>query len=163
MIAKRLISIAMVALFAVLLAACSGDPTSPRDLLLGPDDFPDSAPSETSREGGSTNLDEPAVQVELKSPEFSLLESLVLFENEDIALTILAGIKQDQVARGVTAAPVEGFKDNSGVMSEQLNGEDASTVFFVEGRALVRLTLSGDARHEMVWAFARLAREKSGG
>jgi len=27
----------------------------------------------------------------------------------------------------------------------------------------VRLTLSGDARHEMVWAFARLAREKSGG
>jgi len=132
-------------------------------LLLGPDDFPDTAVVETSREDGLTNLDEPAVQVELSSPEFELLESLVLFENEDIALTILAGIKQDQVARGVTAEPVAGFKDNSGVMSERLNGEDASTVFFVEGRALVRLTVSGNGREEMVWAFARLARDKSGG
>ena len=75
----------------------------------------------------------------------------------------MAGIKQDQVARGVTSEPVAGFDDNSGVMSEQLHGEDALTVFFVEGRALVRLTLSGDGRDEMVWAFARLAREKSGG
>lgn len=163
MITKRLIPLAFVALFAVLLAACSGDPTQPRDLLLGPDDFPDTTVIETSREDGSTNQDEPAVQVELSSPEFELLESLVLFENEDIALSILAGIKQDQVARGVTAEPEEGFKDNSGVMSEQLNGEDASTVFFVEGRALVRLTLSGDGRDEMVWALARLARDKSGG
>ena len=163
MITKRLIPIALAALFAVLLSACSGDSTAPRDLLLGPDDFPETVVTETSREDGSTNLDEPAVQVELSSPEFELLESLVLFEDEDIALSILAGIKQDQVARGVTAEPVEGFKDNSGVMSEQLNGKDASTVFFVEGRALVRLTLSGEGRHEMLWAFARLAREKSGG
>ena len=163
MITKRLIPIASAALFAVLLAACSGDPAAPRDLLLGPDDFPDTAVVETSREDGATNLDEPAVQVVLNSPEFELLESLVLFENEDIALAILAGIKQDQVARGVTAEPVVGFKDNSGVMSERLNGEDASTVFFVEGRALVRLTVSGNGREEMVWAFARLAREKSGG
>jgi len=162
-ITKRLIPIALAALFAVLLSACSGDSTAPRDLLLGPDDFPETVVTETSREDGSTNLDEPAVQVELSSPEFELLESLVLFEDEDIALSILAGIKQDQVARGVTAEPVEGFKDNSGVMSEQLNGKDASTVFFVEGRALVRLTLSGEGRDEMVWAFARLAREKSGG
>ena len=163
MITKRLLPMALAALFAVLLAACSGDLSAPRDLLLGPDDFPDTAVVETSREDGSTNLDEPAVQVELSSPEFGLLESLVLFENEDIALSILAGIKQDQVARGVTAEPVAGFKDNSGVMSEQLNGEDALTVFFVEGRALVRLTLSGNGRDEMVWALARLAREKSGG
>jgi hypothetical protein len=147
----------------VLLAACSGDATPPRDLLLGPDDFPDTSVTETSREDGSTNLDDPAVQVELSSPEFNLLESLVLFENEDIALSILAGIKQDQVAQGVESEPVAGFEDNSGVMSEQLHGEDASTVFFVEGRALVRLTVSGDGGNEMIWAVARLAREKSGG
>ncbi len=160
---RRLIPIALVPLFAVLLAACSDDATQPRDLLLGPEDFPDSVVTETSRKDGSTNLDEPAVQVELSSPEFNLLESLVLFENEDIALSILAGIKQDQIAQGVTAEPVKGFKDNSGVMSEQLHGDEASTVFFVEGRALVRLTLSGGGGDEMVWAFARLAREKSGG
>ena len=160
---RRLIPIALVPLFAMLLAACSDDATAPRDLLLGPEDFPDSVVTETSREDGSTNLDEPAVQVELSSPEFDLLESLVLFENEDIALTILVGIKQDQIARGVTAEPVAGFKDNSGVMSEQLHGEDALTVFFVEGRGLVRITLSGDGGVERLWAFARLAREKSGG
>ncbi len=163
MIAKRLIPMALVALFAVLLAACSGDATPPRDLLLGAEDFPDTKITETSREDGTTNLDEPAVQVELSSPEFKLLESLVLFESGDIALTILAGIKQDQVAQGVTSEPVAGFEDNSGVLSEQLHGEDASTVFFVEGRALVRLTVSGDGGDEMIWAFARLAREKSGG
>ena len=163
MIAKRFISVAVVVLFAVLLAACSGDATPPRDLLLGSGDFPETAVTETNREDGSTNLDEPAVQVVLSSPEFNLVESLVLFENEDIARSILAGIKQDQIAQGVTAEAVAGFEDNTGVMSEQLNGEDASTVFFVEGRALIRLTLSGEGGDEMVWAFARLAREKSGG
>ncbi len=163
MTAKRLIPVALVAMVAVLLAACSGDATPPRNLLLGPDDFPDTAVTVTNREVGSTNLSDPAVQVVLSSPEFNLLESLVLFENEDIARSILAGIKQDQIAQGVTAEAVAGFEDNTGIMSEQLNGEDASTVFFVEGRALVRLTLSGEGGDEMVWAFARLAREKSGG
>jgi|TARA_B100000586_G_scaffold79611_1_gene56025 hypothetical protein len=162
-IAKRLTSVALVVLFAGLLAACSGDGTPPRDLLLGPRDFPETAVTKTNREDGSTNLDEPAVQVVLSSPEFNLVESLVLFKNGDIARSILAGIKQDQVAQGVTAEAVAGFEDNTGVMSEQLNGEDASTVFFVEGRALIRLTLSGEGGDEMVWAFARLAREKSGG
>jgi hypothetical protein len=35
-------------------------------------------------------------------------------------------------------------------------------LFFVEGRALVRITLSGDGQADNVWAFARLARKKSG-
>jgi hypothetical protein len=43
-----------------------------------------------------------------------------------------------------------------------LHGEDASTLFFVEGRALVRITLSGDEQADNVWVFARLARKKSG-
>ena len=162
-ITRRLIPIALVAIFTLGLAACSGDPTPPRDLLLGPGDFPDTTVTETSRGDGATSLGEPAVQVELSSSEFNLLESLVLFENMDIALTILAGIKQDQIAQGVTAEPVAGFEDNSGVMSEQWHGDNASTVFFVEGRALVRLTLTADGGDEMVWAFARLAREKSDG
>ncbi len=163
MITRHLIPIPLVAIFALGLAACSGDPIPPRDLLLGPDDFLDTAVTETSRGNGTTNLDGPAVQVELSSSEFKLLESLVLFENRDIALTILAGIKQDQIVQGVTAEPVAGFEDNSGVMSEQLHGDDASTVFFVEGRALVRLTLSGVGGDRMIWAFARLAREKLDG
>ena len=159
---RHSIPIGLLSLLAVLLAACSSDPTPPRDLLLGPGDFPGQAVTETGRETGETSLDEPAVQVELSGPDFILLESLVLFEAEHLALTILGGIKQDQIAQGVTAQPVDGFDDNSGVIGDQLHGDDASTLFFVQGRALVRITLTGAGRTEMVWEIARLAREKSG-
>ena len=159
---RHVAPIVLLSLFAVLLAACSSGPTPPQDLLLGPEDFPSTGVTETSREDGETNQDEPAVQVELTSLDFTLLESLVLFEDEYIALTILAGIKQDQITHGVTPKAMEGFEDNSGVLSEKLHGEDASTLFFVEGRALVRITLSGDGQADNVWAFARLARKKSG-
>ena len=159
---RHVAPIVLLSLFAVLLAACSSGPTPPQDLLLGPEDFPSTVVNETSREDGETNQDEPAVQVELTSPDFTLLESLVLFEDEYIALTILAGIKQDQITQGLTPKAMGGFEDNSGVLSEKLHGEDASTLFFVEGRALVRITLSGDGQADNVWAFARLARKKSG-
>ena len=160
---RRSVPIALMLLFAVLLAACSSDPTPPRDLLLGPGDFPGQAVTETSRETGETSLYEPAVQVELSGPDFTLLESLVLFGAQHLALTILDGIKQDQITQGVTAQPVDGFDDNSGVIGDQLHGDDAATLFFVQGRALVRITLTGDGRTERVWEIARLARDKSGG
>lgn len=155
-------SVALVTLIAVLFSACSGDPTPPRDLLLDPGDFPGEGFTETNREDGETNLDQPAVQIELSSPGLTVLESLVLFETNELATTILAGIKQDQLAQGVASVPAEGFHDNSGVMEEQLYGEEASTVFFVEGRALVRITVSGDRQADRVWEIAGLAREKSG-
>jgi len=159
---RHVAPIVLLSLFAMLLAACSSGPTPPQDLLLGPEDFPNTVVTETNQEDGETNLDEPAVQVELTNPDFTLLESLVLFADEDIAFTILAGIKQDQISQGVTPEPMEDFEDNSGVLTEKLHGEDASTLFFVEGRALVRITLSGDEQAGNVWVFARLARKKSG-
>ncbi|PKB72320.1 MAG: hypothetical protein BZY87_00575 [SAR202 cluster bacterium Io17-Chloro-G6] len=88
-----MVSVAFLWLCAVLLAACSSGPTPPRDLLLGPEDFPGQVVSETGRETGETSLDEPAVQVELSAPDFILLESLILFETENLARTILSGIK----------------------------------------------------------------------
>lgn len=159
---RRLVSVAAVTLIAVLLAACSGDPTPPSELLLSPTDFPGEGFTETYREDGETNLNQPAVQVELSSPALTVLESLVLFETAQMATTTLAGIKQVQLTQGVPSAPVEGFYDNSGVMQEQLHGEDASTLFFVEGRALIRLTVSGGAGAARVWEIAGLAREKTG-
>ena len=153
----------MVVLFfiAVLMAACSSEPIPPRYLLLGPGDFPGQAVTETDSETGETYQDEPAVQVELSGPDFTLLESLVLFEAENLALNILGAIKQDQIAQGVTAQPVDGFDDNSGVIGDQLHGDDASTLFFVQGRALVRITLTGTGQTERIWEIARLARDKS--
>ena len=158
---RRSIPLAILSLSAVLLAACSGDRKPPSELLLGPGDFRGGAITETARETGETFLDEPAVQVELSGPDFTLLESLVLFDAEHLALSILDRIKQDQTAQGVTAQPVEGFDDISGVISDQLHGDEASTLFFVQGRALVRITLTGAGRAERVWEIARLARDKS--
>lgn len=159
---RRLLPIALLSFGAVLLAACSGDPTPPQQLLLGPGDFPGQSVTESSRETGETSLNEPAVQVELSGPDFMLLESLVLFESENLAMSLLNGIKQDQLAQGVTSQPMEGFEENSGVIDDQLHGDAASTVFFVQGRALVRITLTGAGRKEMIWEIARLARDKSG-
>ena len=82
-------------------------------------------------------------------------ESLVQVEGEIVPTWFVV------VCRGVTSQAVEGFDVNSGVLEEQLHGQDASTVFFVEGRALVRITLSGGGRAEFIWEIARLAREKS--
>ncbi len=158
---NRLSAIALLSPCLVLLAACSGDPKPPRELLLGPEDFPGQAVTETSRETSETSLDEPAVQVELSAPDFILLESLVLFEADGLANELLSSIKQDQIALGVTAVPVEGFEDTSGLIDEQLHGHDASTLFFVQGRALVRITVTGAGRTEKIWEIAALAREKS--
>ena len=159
---RRLAPVTLLLVCAVLLAACSGDPTPPRDLLLGPEDFPGQAVTETTRETGETSLDEPAVQVVLSAPDFMLLQSLVLFEAENLARTTLSGIKQDQISEGVTPQPMPGFEDNTGVMDDQLGGDDASTLFFIHGRALIRITLTGAGHAERVWEIARRARDKSG-
>ncbi|HCL25555.1 MAG TPA: hypothetical protein DHW65_04305 [Dehalococcoidia bacterium] len=151
----------LIGLLTAVLTGCSSGPVSPNDLLLGPDDFPGTTVTETSREAGETSEAEPAVQVELKGPDFVLLESLVLFESDDMALGLLASIKQDQISQGVTPHPLEGFEDNSGVIDEHLHDEEGSTVFFVQGEALVRLTLTGPGRSERIWDMARLAREKA--
>lgn len=158
---RRLLSLLILSLFATILAACSGDPTPPRDLLLGPDDFPGQAVTETAQETGETSLDDPAVQVELNGPDFILLESLVLFQTEDQARNVLGAIKGDQILEGVTHLPVAGFEDNTGIMEDHLGESDALTLFFVQGRALVRITLAGEDRAEKVWEIAAKAREKS--
>ena len=156
------IQVGLIILVAVVLAGCSGGSTPPRELLLSPDDFPDQVVTETIQEIDDSNLSEAAVLVELNGSEFTLLESLVLFESKEVAAKILAEIKQDQLAQGVDAHPENGFDDNSGIMAESLRGEDASTLFFVKGRALVRITLSGENHAGKVWEMARMARKKSG-
>ena len=83
-------------------------------LLLDSSDFPGVHVTEIIQEDGTTNDDEPAVQVKIRVPDFTVLESLVLFETRDLALGILASIKQDQTAQGVVSVPIEGFQDMQG-------------------------------------------------
>ncbi len=104
-------------------------PNSPSDLLLARDDFPTEVVIETIKEPGATNNDEPAVQVELKTPGFTILESLVLFETSALALAILADINQDHAAIGIVSDSIEGFDKNSGISVDRLDGEQASTFF----------------------------------
>ena len=104
-------------------------PNSPSDLLLARDDLPTEVVIETIKEPGATNNDEPAVQVELKTPGFTILESLVLFETSELALAILADINQDHAAIGIVSDSIEGFDKNSGISVDHLDGEQASTFF----------------------------------
>ena len=85
----------------------------------------------------------------------------MLFESEVLALNVLAEIKQDQLTQGVFSNPETGFDDHSGIMYETLNGEDGSTLFFVEGRALVRIAVTGENHPDKIWEIARIARKKS--
>ena len=163
MVKRFLLAISLFTLFAISMAACSNESTPPSDLLLDSNDFPEMNITEISRGVGSTDSERPAVQVELRANGFTILESLVVFENKDLALSILTSIKQDQTGQGVGSVPVEGFDDNSGVMVEHLDDDEKSTVFFVEGRVLVRITVSGEEAIESIWEIASRAREKSEG
>ena len=156
-------ALALAAIFLNFMA-CSGDSVQPvpLDLLIGAEDFPGLAVTATGGEAGETTGAEPAAQVELTGPGFKLLESLVLFETKDQALEILAGIKQDMAALGTNAAPVDGFQDISGIdANSSLDGEPASTLFFVEDRALVRLTVAGPDWQARIIDLSETARDKA--
>lgn len=144
--------------------ACSGDSVQPipLDLLLGSEDFPGLAVTAAVGELGETTDADPAVQVELNGPGFKVLESLVMFETKDQALGILAGIKQDMAALGINVAPVDGFQDISGIdQNSSLDGAPASTVFFVEERAFVRLTVAGTDWQARIIDLSETARDKA--
>ena len=163
MVKRPLLAIFLIALVAISFPACSSDPIPPSDLLLSAADFPETDITETRQKTGSDGGRGPAAQVELRANGFFILESLVLFEDKGLALDILSSIKQDQTAQGVDSVPVEGFDDNSGVMVEHLDDDEKLTVFFVEGRALVRITVSGEEASASIWEIAGRARERSEG
>ena len=142
---------------ATLAAGCGSDISSdPRDLLLSPDDVPGmqlnivSVSEEASEEG-------PSALVELQGPGFRVLQSIVLFENRELALSALDGIRSDLVSRGETEP---GGVETSGVLEHTLGSEEASSLFLIEDRALVRLTVTGPERQQLLDQLADAAREK---
>jgi hypothetical protein len=89
-------------------------------------------------------------------------QSLVLFENQDAARAILAGIKRGQLTRSTYPIEHGNFKDVSEVLVEEHGGNETLTLIFVEGRALVRVTLSGPNRRALLPVYAEEARIKAG-
>ena len=155
-----LLAIASSAVWLAL--ACSGGPKPAAGLLLGPEDFPGLAVTATAPETAETTGLEPSVQVALTGPSFELLQTLVLFESEERALELIAGIKNDMAALGISQEPVGGFRDISGIDEKAtLNGQPAATLFFVEGAALVRLTVTGADRRSRIMELAESGRKKA--
>ncbi len=160
-IAQLAASVALAVM--VMVAACSGGDIQASDMLLSPADFPDLDVTEISTQTDVTPLGVDAAQVELLGTDFALNQSVVVFATPESALTVLAGIKQDQLAEGVLPIYLEQFQDISGILTEARGSEARQTLFFVEGRVLVRLTTSGSSAPGQLEGYAAKAREKADG
>ena len=148
---------AIAAICMLLLAACGSDTlTDPRPLLLGPENFPNISVSVLSVSEEQSS-DGPSALVDLQGPEFRVLQSLVLFENREQALSALDGIRADLVNRGETEP---GQREASGVFEHSLGDEDAASLFFIENNGLVRLTVTGPDRRQQLAELADAARDK---
>ncbi len=152
---SRLLAILCLSL-ALLLSACGSEISSaPRELLLSPEDFPSAGVSEIAA-SEEQSLDGPSAQVELQGGDFRVLQSLILFESREQALTALDGIRADLASRG-EADP--GGPEASGVFEHPL-GEEAASLFFIENRGLVRLTVTGPDRQRQLAKLVTAARDK---
>ena len=147
-------SILIVVVFAV---GCGSEISSdPRELLLAPADVSGMqltvvSQSEEESEQGQSAL------VELQGTGFRVLQSVVLFADREAALAALDGVRGDLVSRGETGP---GGMEASGVLEHSLGQDEASSLFFIEDRALVRLTVTGPERQQHLTELAEVARNK---
>ena len=141
-------------------AGCSGGSPRIEDLLLGHGDFPPGEVTASNALSTVTPLGVSAVQVDLSGPDFTLTQSIVMFQTQASALSVLAGIKQDQLAQAVLPVDTSKFEDASGILMETRGGQDFFTQFFVQGVALVKVTISGPRAPELLPVYAEKARSK---
>ena len=147
----------VVVLAGIISAGCGSEfPSDPAGLLLAPGDFQGVSVSVSSA-SEEQSLDGPSALVELEGPDFRVLQSLVLFETREQALSALDGIRGDLVSRGETGP---GEREASGVFKDRLGQEDAASLFFIENNGLVRLTVTGHDRERRLSRLADVAREK---
>ena len=144
-------------LLAACLAGCGPDtPPDPRDLLLSPEDVPGMQLKVVS-ESEEESVEGPSALVELQGTGFRVLQSIVLFESRELALSALDGIRSDLVSRGETGP---GGLETSGTLEHNLGSEEASSLFLIEDQSLVRLTVTGPGRHQLLDELADIARSK---
>ncbi len=152
------IALTLAVLAVIIPAGCGRDtPANPRDLLLGADDFTDTVVatlsiSEEQLPGGVSSA-----QVELQGSGFRVLQSLVLYNTREQALTALDGIRADLVNRRETGP---GEPEASGILQHQLGSEAAASLFFIKNQSLVRLTVTGPNRDTRLTELADIARGK---
>ena len=153
-------ALALALSLALAWAGCSGGSPKVEDLLLGSGDFPAGEVTESNPLSTVTPQGVSAVQVDLSGADFTLTQSIVMFQTQASALSVLAGIKQDQSAQSVLPADTSRFEDASGILKETRGGQDFFTQFFVQGLALVKVTISGPRAAELLPVYAEKARTK---
>ena len=163
----------LAALLLVVAAACGGGAPAISELLLVPGDFPGRPVTRTSVQTGQTAEDQPTAITELAAPGFSIQHSLVIFDTRESARVALAGVRLqlEQLARdndgttlvGDDLAPLA-IADRglvTGVLEEVRAGNQTSSLIFVQGRILVRLTIFGASGKELLLVSAEKARVKA--
>ena len=151
---------ALFLVFSVAAAACNDEqPSSVGELLLGAGDLAEEGVTVASI-SEAQSLDGPSALVELEGPGFRVMQNIIIYESREDALTVLDEIRADLVAGGQTGP---GSVEASGVMDYTLGTEEAASMFLIEGRALVRLTATGEGRKERLLELAKAAREKLSG
>ena len=158
--ARLLLAIALFSSISLTLAGCSGGSANVEDLLLGHGDFPNGEVTESNPLSTITLQGVSAVQVDLTGASFTLNQSIVMFQTQASALLVLAGIKQDQLAQRLLPTDTSKFEEASAILNETRGGQDFYTLFFVQGLALVKLTLSGQDAAAMLPVYAEMARSK---
>ena len=159
-LARAIAALALALSLALGWAGCSGGSPKVEDLLLGSSDFPAGDVTESNLLSTVTPQGVTAVQVDLSGPDFTLTQSIVMFQTQASALSVLTGIKQDQSAQSVLPADTSKLEDASGILKETREGQDSYTQFFVHGLALVKVTISGPRALELLPLYAEKARSK---
>lgn len=158
---RTVLGVTLILMLTAVLGCSNSQSETLTRMLLSADDFPTLNLSTKGVEIGDTTGPMAAGQVGLEGPDIKILESIVLFDAKEPALEILDGIKRDLIAQGASSPDVEGFQGISGVdTTTALNGAPASTLFFVEGTSLVRITVTGGSGISRILEFAETARNK---
>ena len=163
----------LAAALLLLATACGGGAPAISDLSLAPSDFPGRPVTRTGFESGQTTQGQPTAITELAGPGFTLQHSLVIFDDGVSARAALAGVKLqwEQLARGNDSTTLRrddlaplAIADRelvTGVLVEVRAGNQTSSLIFVQGSVLVRLTISGTSGKELVPSYAEKARVKA--
>lgn len=154
----RAFPVTLLAVWILLGLTACGSPAleNPAELLLEPADFPGIAVSVVST-SEEQSLDGPTALVELQGPGFRVLQTLILFETREQALSALDGIRADLVSRGETGP---GEREASGIFRHPLGDSEAASLFFIESNGLVRLTVTGPDRENRLRELAAISRER---
>lgn len=167
------IAVHLAAVLLLIATACGGDSPAISELLLAPDDFPGRLVTRTGVQTGQTSEGQPTAITEFVDSGFIVQHSLVIFDTPGTARAALAGVSRqwEQLAAdndgttlfrdGLAPLAITNPELVAGVLEEVRSGNQTSSMIFIQGSVLVRLTVSGAPGKEQLLAYAEQARVKA--